>query len=120
MALTDIVASDANSAAAARGDSGVVGDILNSHMSNWVSPTYDGGYWSVSGVFKNSADANLPDGTVVCAYHATTHLLVGTGTTTAGSVTIIVSTNASVYLVADPAGLAGETVCTTALTPVVG
>lgn len=78
------------------------------------------GGWVVTGSFKSSSDVNLPDGTLINAYHATTHVKVGHARLHGGSATVPVSTPDNVYLVADPAGLAGETVCTTALTPVVG
>lgn len=76
--------------------------------------------WSVTGTFKNSSDANLPDGTTINAYHATTHVKVGSARLRGGVVTVPVSTPDNVYLVADPAGLSGETVCTTAITPTAG
>lgn len=76
--------------------------------------------WSVTGTFKNSSDANLPDGTTISAYHAATHAKVGSGRLRAGVVTMPVATSDNVYLVADPAGLSGETVCTTAITPTAG
>lgn len=76
--------------------------------------------WSVTGTFKNSSDANLPDGTTINAYHATTHVKVGSARLRGGVVTVPVATSDNVYLVADPQGLGGETVCTTAITPVAG
>jgi len=117
MALTDVVFGTENSAAASRGNSGVLVDILLRNKSGLVSPTFYGGYWTVTETFKTSADANVPDGTVISAYHATTNKLVGSGTTTAGVASFQVTTPNDVYLVTNPSGLSGETVCTTNITP---
>lgn len=76
--------------------------------------------WLVAGTFKNSSDVNLPDDTTINAYHATKHVKVGSARLRNGVATVPVSTSDSVYLVADPAGLSGETVCTTAITPIAG
>lgn len=73
--------------------------------------------YQVTETFNDSTGTAVPDGTTVNAFDATTHKNVGSGTTTTGSVTINVSTSGNVYLVADPAALGGETVCTTAITP---
>ncbi len=116
MALTTIVFGPANSGKVDRGFGGpyAINAILPKPTA-WVSPNYFGGYWAVSETFKDSANANVPDGTVVRAFHGTTHALVGSGTTTAGVAALQVATNAPVYLVAALAG--GETVRTTAVTP---
>ncbi|TXH57174.1 MAG: hypothetical protein E6Q97_04735 [Desulfurellales bacterium] len=76
--------------------------------------------WYVSETFKNSSDANLPDGTSVIAYDAATHVRVGSGKIRNGVSIVPVATSSPVYLVADPSGLGGETVCTTAIAPSVG
>lgn len=115
MALDDIVFDSLNSSQASRGNGGVLVDIALPKPTAYVSPNYFGGYWSVSETFKDSADAFFPDGTTILAFHGTTHALVGTGTTTTGVATFVVSTSADVYLVAILAG--GETVRTTAITP---
>lgn len=114
MPLDDIVFDPAPSAEVQRGNGGVLPDILLEKPTAWVSPNYFGGYWSVSETFKDSTDANVPDGTVVRAFHGTTHALVGSGTTTAGVAAFQVSTSADVYLVL---ALAAETVRTLAVTP---
>jgi len=119
MALTDIVSDEANSARAARGNTGTLVDSLSDKGSGLVSPTFYGGYWSVTETFKNSSDINLPNGTLVTAFHSTTHLRVGSGTITGGVATFQVTTDDQVYLVVNPgaSGLSGETVCTTLITP---
>lgn len=117
MALTDILFK-VNTVRAYRGNSGVVEDILFRHpCTGYVSPTYYGGYWTVSETFKDSNDVNLPNGTAIFAYHSTTFKLVGSGVVSSGVATFNVTTGDDVYLVADPSGLSGETVCTTAVTP---
>ncbi len=115
MPLDDIVFDSPLSSEVQRGNGGVLPDILAEKPTAWVSPNYFGGYWSVSETFKDSTDTNVPDGTVVHAFHGTTHALVGSGTTTAGVAAFQVATSDPVYLMAAPAG--GETVRTTAVTP---
>lgn len=115
MPLDDIVYDSPLSSQVSRGNGGVLPDILAEKPVSYVSPNYFGGYWTVSETFKDSADAFFPDGTVILAFHGTTHALVGTGATTSGIATFVVSTSANVYLVAALAG--GETVRTTAITP---
>ena len=117
MALTDIVFQAANSAVASRGNSGLVADVVFDNLLGLVSPIYEGGYWSVSATFKTSANTNLANGTIINAFHSITHNKVGSGVLADGSVVINVVTQSPVYLVADPSGLSGETVCTTAITP---
>lgn len=120
MALTDVLFTAGNNAAASRGNVGTLVDILQKeNNTGYVSPIYDGGYWWVSAAFKNSASIDLPDGTLVNAYHSTTHLKVGSGSILGGVATFKVSTSHQVYLVVDPSssGLGGETVCTTVVTP---
>lgn len=117
MALTDVVFGGSNSSLASRGNTGTLSDMVFSRTTGLVSPTFYGGYWSVTASFKDSNDDNLPDGVRVNAFHATTHLYIGTGLISGGSVTIQVTTSANVYLVVDPSDLTGETVCTTAITP---
>lgn len=115
MPLDDIVFDSPLSSEVQRGNGGVLPDILAEEPVSWVSPNYFGGYWQVSETFKSSADVFVPDGTVVHAFHGTTHALVGSGTTSTGVAAFRVSTSDDVYLVMAPAG--GETVRTTAITP---
>ena len=114
MPLDDILFSEPPSAQVSRGNGGVLVDATFDRMVAFVSPSYFGGYWSVSETFKDSADTNVPDGTVVHAFHGTTHALVGSGTTAAGVAAFQVSTSADVYLVL---ATATETVRTLAVTP---
>jgi len=119
MALTDIIFDANNSAVASRGNIGVVSDSLSVSLSGFVSPTYFGGYWSVSATMKDAEETNLPNGTSVNAYHYLTHAKVGNGTISSGVVTIQVSCSDDVYLVVDPSalGLNSQTLCTTLITP---
>lgn len=116
MALTDVVFLGENSSRAARGNIGTLVDSLSPITTGFVSPVFYGGYWSVSETFKNSSNGNLSDGTVVNAFHATTHLKVGTGTISSGVASFQVTTSDQVYLVVSP-GISGETVCTTLINP---
>ena len=116
MAFDDILFGSDASSEVARGNGGVLVDLLFDNNSAYVSPNYFGGYWGISETFKSSADVNLPDGTTVLAYHATTHVLVGQGTISAGVAAFQVATSDDVYLVVRPSGL--ETVCTHDITPV--
>lgn len=114
MPLDDILFSEPPSAQVSRGNGGVLVDATFDRMVAFVSPNYFGGYWTVSETFKDSTGANVPDGTVVHAFHATTHALVGSGTTTSGVAAFQVSTSDDVYLVL----VAGtETARTLAVTP---
>jgi hypothetical protein len=115
MPLDDILYGSDASSEVSRGNGGVLPDIHFTTLSSYVSPNYFGGYWSVTETFKTSADVNVADGTVVHAFHATTHALVGSGTTTTGVATFQVATPDNVYLVLAEVG--GETVRTTAVAP---
>ena len=115
MALTDIIFGSDNTSVSSRGNTGVVQDSVSRSFSGLVSPTYEGGYWSVSATFKTSAGVNLANGTLVNAFNASTHLKVGSGVISAGNVTIQVTTLSPVYLVPEP--VTTETVCTTNISP---
>lgn len=115
MPFDDILFGSDASSEVSRGNAGVLDDIHFTTLTSFVSPNYFGGYWSVSETFKTSSDVNVADGTPVHAFHATTHALVGSGTTTAGVAAFPVATSDNVYLVLIEVG--GKTVRTTALTP---
>lgn len=114
MPFDDIVFDSPLSSEVQRGNGGVLPDILLEKPTAFVSPTYFGGYWTVSETFKDSTGANVPDATPVHAFHGTTHALVGSGTITAGVAAFQVSTADDVYLVLVTAS---ETVRTLAVTP---
>lgn len=116
MALTDVIFGADNSSFVDRWD-GITHplEMLTEKPVAFVSPNYYGGYWLVNEAFKDSTGTDFPNGTVVHAFHGTTHALVGTGTIGAGEVSFMVSTNSPVYLVAIL--VSGETVRTTAVTP---
>lgn len=115
MPLDDILFDGPPSAEVQRGNGGVLVDATFDSMVAFVSPFYFGGYWSVSETFKDSTGANVPDGTVVHAFHAATHALVGSGTTTAGVAAFQVTTADDVYLML---ATATETVRTLVIEPV--
>ena len=73
--------------------------------------------YQVSETFKKSNGTLVPDGTKIVAFDSTNDQQVGSGTTVSGVATFTVSTSNTVYLVADPSALGGETVCTTLITP---
>lgn len=116
MPLDDIVFDSSQTSEVSRGNGGIISDIMVEKPTYLVSPNYFGGYWSVTETFKDSTDTNIADGTIVQAFHYSTHALVGEGTISGGSTTIVVSTSDQVYLVLVEIG--GETVRTTNITPV--
>lgn len=116
MALQNIVYGSDVSSYVNRGNTGVLADGHFEKITYYISPNYFGGYWNVSETFKLSTNVNVPDGTVVLAFHALTHALVGQGTTTAGVAAFNVATSNPVYLVAvDP--VSSETIRTLSINP---
>ena len=74
MALTDVIFGADNSSFVDRWD-GITHplEMLTEKPVAFVSPNYYGGYWLVNEAFKDSTGTDFPNGTVVHAFHGTTH-----------------------------------------------
>lgn len=74
--------------------------------------------YQVTDAFESAPGVPVADGTLVLALDSVSNQMVGSGTTTGGSVTITVPSANDVFLVVSPTAAAGLTIATKLVTPV--